>query len=227
MHPHILFPRWKWKVLVVDEAHRLKNQNSIFHTTLTKVQSRPFVSLSSPLFALLCPWQGDWIFFCISSIVFHRVPSPADRNAHSEQPAGDLLPADLHSAQHLHRWGEQCLRQVLLKCTTSACSWYDAYLSCHNVWITFSRISLKHIIWYLLVLYLCIDYSELNQHCLCFQLLSCRVSWSLSCFVESSQRSLWIYRTRRSCWCTMACRRCRRNATEPFWWRTWVRVCEL
>ena len=94
-------------------------------------------------------------------------------------------------------------------------------------------ISLKNIIWYLLLLYLYIENSERNQHwstvslCLCFQLLSCRVSWSLSCFVESSQRSLSICRRRRSCWCTMACRRCRRNATEPFWWRTWVRVCEL
>lgn len=28
--------RWNWKVLVVDEAHRLKDQNSLLHRTLTK-----------------------------------------------------------------------------------------------------------------------------------------------------------------------------------------------
>lgn len=34
-----LLLRWKWKVLVVDEAHRLKNQNSLLHKTLTQVRS--------------------------------------------------------------------------------------------------------------------------------------------------------------------------------------------
>uniref|UniRef100_A0A8D0AXR7 Chromodomain helicase DNA binding protein 1-like n=1 Tax=Sander lucioperca TaxID=283035 RepID=A0A8D0AXR7_SANLU len=39
---HIIFIQyfpvsmWKWKVLVVDEAHRLKNQNSLLHKALTK-----------------------------------------------------------------------------------------------------------------------------------------------------------------------------------------------
>ncbi|XP_072246146.1 chromodomain-helicase-DNA-binding protein 1-like isoform X2 [Leuresthes tenuis] len=32
----LFLKRWKWKVLVVDEAHRLKNQNSLLHKTLTE-----------------------------------------------------------------------------------------------------------------------------------------------------------------------------------------------
>lgn len=37
MHLLIMSPRWKWKVLVVDEAHRIKNQKSLLHNTLTEV----------------------------------------------------------------------------------------------------------------------------------------------------------------------------------------------
>lgn len=40
--PPPLLLRWNWKVLVVDEAHRLKNQNSLLHKTLTKVRRFPF-----------------------------------------------------------------------------------------------------------------------------------------------------------------------------------------
>lgn len=38
VHRTSLLLRWNWKVLVVDEAHRLKDQNSLLHRTLTKVQ---------------------------------------------------------------------------------------------------------------------------------------------------------------------------------------------
>ena len=33
--------RWKWKVLVVDEAHRLKNQSSLLRRALTEVNTAP------------------------------------------------------------------------------------------------------------------------------------------------------------------------------------------
>lgn len=43
----VLSLRWKWTVLVVDEGHRLKNQNSLLHKTLTKVLNGTYLCSSS------------------------------------------------------------------------------------------------------------------------------------------------------------------------------------
>lgn len=80
-------------------------------------------------------------------VVLSWLQSPADGDPHPEQPAGALLPAELHSAQHLYsRWdGRLC--QLVLQCTKSTRSWYDSLLclfdcdaiewssSCDKVWI--------------------------------------------------------------------------------------------
>lgn len=124
-----LLLRWKWKVLVVDEAHRLKNQNSLLHKTLTQVRSFTWFEL----------WHNSFLIFLTIRIVFNFPPyficvvlswlqSPADRNPHPEQPAGALLPAELHSAQHLHTWWRGQLPKHLLQCAESTSSWYDESL---------------------------------------------------------------------------------------------------
>lgn len=62
--------RWNWKVLVVDEAHRLKDQNSLLHKTLTKVEC--FFSFCGfrSLSRLLCNWTCACVFATQFSIDF-------------------------------------------------------------------------------------------------------------------------------------------------------------
>lgn len=93
--------RWRWQVLVVDEAHRLKNQNSLLHKVLTQVQSYTWFGLSDVCFFVFPIFISNFPLF-ISCVVLSWFQSPADGDAHPEQPAGTLLSAELHSAQHLH-----------------------------------------------------------------------------------------------------------------------------
>lgn len=130
-----LLLRWKWNVLVVDEAHRLKDQKSLLHQTLTKVLSSTYSRLL--LFGFfICPILIIILHFPpvhVVCVVLCWLQSPANRNPHPEQPAGALLPAELHSAQHLYRWWGGRLRQLILKCTKSTGSWYDSLCVCTNL----------------------------------------------------------------------------------------------
>lgn len=90
--------RWKWAVLVVDEAHRLKNPFSKLHQSLTEVKScslimKPFCFSVLKLLSVLDP-----------GAVLSRLQAPADRDTHSEQPAGTLRFTELHPAQDLQSW---------------------------------------------------------------------------------------------------------------------------
>lgn len=205
--------RWRWNVLVVDEAHRLKNQDSLLHRTLTQVPSRTggwgvpasWSALRLPSVPVTCAVLG-WL------------QRAADGDAHPEQPAGALRLAELHSAQRLRSWWRPKLRQLLLQRTTPGRSRYDAHLACQSDMLPLEAVTvLEHIIWDVFDVWILT--SVLGT-----QLLSCRVSWSPSCFVGSNRRWPGICRRRWSWWCTTACRLFRRNTTKPSWWKTQVRV---
>lgn len=186
----------------------------------------------------LCP---DVLFVaslvCLS-LVFSGLSSSVDRDTDPEQPAGTLLAAELHSAQHLYSWADGRICQLLLKRAESTCSRYDTLLpyshysqynithidlqsdlfdSLNELWGGRATLALaKRKIWgnHLYAAFLCFR----------FQPLSSRVCWSLSCFVESSHRWLSICPRKQSCWCIMGCQPCRRDTTKLFWWRIWVRL---
>lgn len=73
-------------------------------------------------------FNGLHSFFTGFCAVFSRFQSSADGDAHPEQLAGALLPAELHSAQHLCGRGHRRLLEHLLQCAKSAHSRYD------NLW---------------------------------------------------------------------------------------------
>lgn len=123
-----LLLRWRWNILVVDEAHRLKDQNSLLHRTLTRVLSCTRLDTTlSFFFTLISLFELVPLTCCVCEVL-SWLQSPADGDPHPEQPAGALLAAELHPAQHLRSWWDGQLRHRIFRCTESACSWYDGLL---------------------------------------------------------------------------------------------------
>ncbi|XP_077573754.1 chromodomain-helicase-DNA-binding protein 1-like [Stigmatopora nigra] len=88
--------RWKWKVLVVDEAHRLKNQNSLLRKTLTEFSVDFRVLLTGT------PIQNNLLeLYSLLSFIQPDVFSPDGGDAFARSYADvrnrPALAADLHS----------------------------------------------------------------------------------------------------------------------------------